>query len=252
MKHIGRIISLAICSLAILASQLATNVQAQVQQGKAVVRAIQGTADYSVAGGPWQKLNVGKVLTSGAIVKTAAGSYVDLFLGVNGPVVRVTESTELGLDTLLFEQTGTETVIETKLDLRNGRILGNVKKLAAASKYEVKTPVSTVGIRGTEYNISADGTVHCISGEILVLYAPPGKAAAQYILQKGQTFIPGPEPKVIETSTLPSDQQPQAPPTYAPEERPVIEVKPIEKEVSPVRSQQQPGSQQQGSQQQVK
>ena len=94
---------------------------AQAESGKARVRAVRGTADYS-DGGSWVPLRVGKVLTSGAKIRTQAQTTVDLFLDINGPVVRVTENTELGLDKLSFEQTGADSVIETQLDLKSGRL----------------------------------------------------------------------------------------------------------------------------------
>jgi hypothetical protein len=101
---------------------------------------------------------------------------VDLFLGDNGPIVRVTEDTTLGIDRLTIDRTGVDKVIETQLDLRNGRILGEVKRLAAASKYEVKTPHGVAGIRGTRYDIRSDGTVIVTEGQVVVVYIVDGQA----------------------------------------------------------------------------
>ena len=66
---------------------------AQTLQGKAEVRAIKGSAMYSTPGSPMMPLKVGTVLGTGATVKTAADSLVDLFLGNSAGVVRVTENT---------------------------------------------------------------------------------------------------------------------------------------------------------------
>lgn len=146
-------------------------------QNRAEVRAVRGTANYSTdRGANWKKLNVGTRLGEHSVVRTAPGSTVDLFLGDNGPVVRVTEDSTLGIDRLNSENMGGgEKVIETQLDLRSGRILGNVKKLAAASKYEVKTPVGVAGIRGTKYDIRADGTVAVTEGTVVVVYIVGGQ-----------------------------------------------------------------------------
>jgi len=192
MKLVGCFFSkFAAFGVVLAISALAFSAQAQ-QQGQAKVQAIVGSADYSEAGGAWQKLNVGKILKAGAVIKTAAASRVDLFLKQNGPVVRVTEDTTLALDTLLFDDTGVDTVIETKLDLRNGRILGNVKPLAAASRYEVKIPNGTVGIRGTWYDISASGIVRCYKGILVVLWAVP--TPTPYTVNAGYTFMPPAQP----------------------------------------------------------
>ena len=169
-------------SVALVVASL-LNAEAQnMSQGKAEVKAIRGTAQYSTGGNVWVPLRVGTVLKSGSTVKTAADSSVDCFLGANGPVVRVTENTQMGFDKLSYNRADSETVIETELNLANGRILGNVKKLAAASKYEIKVPNGVAGIRGTEYEVHvtrrADGqvevTVTCVKGQIVAAFVVDG------------------------------------------------------------------------------
>jgi hypothetical protein len=145
-------------AIAVAAFVGTTHVQAVPQMNEAQVRGVRGTANYSTdRGANWRDLKVGAKLKQNSIIRTAPGGTVDLYLGDNGPVVRVTENTTVGIDRLTYDKTGAETIIETQLDLRSGRILGNVKHLAQASKYEVKTPQGVAGIRGTRYDISADG-----------------------------------------------------------------------------------------------
>jgi hypothetical protein len=129
---------------------------AQAKEGKAVVRAIRnGYANYSEDGGTtWKRLTIGHRLMRGNIVRTDKTAVVDCFLDVNGPVLRITPDTNLEFTTLTFEQTADETVIDTELGMSNGRILGAVKKLAAASKYEVTTPGGVAAMRGTQFDIS--------------------------------------------------------------------------------------------------
>jgi len=186
-------------------------------------------------------LKVGKVLKAGAVVKTAADSQVDLFLKKNGPVVRLTADTTLGLDKLLFDDTGAETVVETQLNLVNGRIMGNVKKLAAASRYEVKVPTGTVGIRGTEYDISASGLVHVVTGEVLVTYVSPAGKVTTMAVKEGEWFIPPTDAEGVPTiqNTPPTGWIPEPIPPFT--EPPVVTpgggtvtVKPIEVPVSPI------------------
>jgi hypothetical protein len=164
-------------AVAVAAFVGATHVQAAPQMNEAVVRGVRGTANYSTdRGANWRDLKVGARLKQNSIIRTAPGATVDLFLGDNGPVVRVTENTTMGIDRLTVDR-GNETIIETQLDLRSGRILGNVKKLAAASKYEVKTPQGVAGIRGTRYDISADGTVKIVQGDAIVVYVLGGRTS---------------------------------------------------------------------------
>ena len=182
-------------SVALVVASL-LNAEAQnMSQGKAEVRAIRGSAQYSTGGNVWVPLKVGTVLKSGSTVKTAADSSVDCFLGANGPVVRVTENTQMGFDKLAFNRADSETVIETELNLANGRILGNVKKLAAASKYEVKVPNGVAGIRGTDFEVTvtqrADGkvdvTVTCVTGQIVAAFVVDGVTRTA-VLGTGETY----------------------------------------------------------------
>lgn len=246
MKHVGSFISkLSAYGVAFLIASFVGSVHAQQQQGTATVRALRGTAQYTQDGGAWMPLTVGKVLKQGAVVRTAANSQVDLFLRQNGPVVRVTADTTLGLDKLLFEDTGTETVIDTQLNLTNGRILGTVKKMAAVSKYEVKIPTGVVGIRGTEYDISTSGIVHIVTGQALVTYITPNKQIHQAMVNEGETFTPptvDPEAPPTVTPTPPAVQQQikRDLPPVTPTDRVVLDtggvvvVEPVQQPVSPI------------------
>jgi hypothetical protein len=169
----------------------AGSAQAAPQENTAKVRAVRGSANYSTdRGANWKTLKVGASLKQNSVIRTAPGSSVDLFLNENGPTVRVTENTTMGIDRLTIDRTGGDNVIETQLDLRAGRILGNVRPLAAASKYEVKTPQGVAGIRGTKYDISADGTVKVVEGQIVVVYILSDGTAKTATVNAGQTARP--------------------------------------------------------------
>ncbi len=62
---------------------------------------------------------------------------------------------------------------ETQLDLKRGRITGNVKKLSAASKYEIKLPNGVAGMRGTVFDIQAVGIVKVYIGSMVVAWVDP-------------------------------------------------------------------------------
>jgi hypothetical protein len=188
-----------------LAAALLLSVSAEAKANKAVVRAIRGgAAEITTDGRSWKPAKVGQQLGENSAVKTDANAMVDLFLGDNGPVVRVTKDTTLGIDRLDVESTGIEKVIETQLDLRSGKILGNVKKMAAASKYEVKTPMGVAGIRGTEYAISADGRVQVFSGTVVVVYIVNNIPQSPITLQGPSESMPpvadGQAPRVTQIS----------------------------------------------------
>jgi hypothetical protein len=202
MKLFRRISWGKVIALSAAAALLSVTAQAETKHNRAIVRAIHGSGAQisNNKGQSWANAKVGQYLGANSVVKTAPDSTVDLFLGDNGPVVRVTPDTSLGIDRLDLENTGMEKVIETQLDLRNGRILGSVKKMAAASKYEVKTPVGVAGIRGTEYDIDARGRVTIVTGAAVVVYVINGTILRPANVGAGQTITPpstaGQEPTV--------------------------------------------------------
>jgi ferric-dicitrate binding protein FerR (iron transport regulator) len=238
--------------LAVACAAFLTAMTAQAKDNSAVARAVRGSATVSNdEGATWKKLNVGTKVNPNSLVRTAPGSIVDFFLGDNGPVLRLTEDTTMRFDKLASEGTGVEKVIETELNLKNGRILGNVKKLAAASRYEVKTPVGVAGIRGTEFDISANGDVTVVSGTVVVVYIKPdGTTYPPVTVNAGQTVrnpAPGDAqpiviaatPEALRNSTIPPSGRGDSnlpPPTVInnvqPDTDPVRE-KEISKPVSP-------------------
>ena len=78
--------SAAIASLCVTNSALAQG----LAQGKGIVRGIKGSATYSVSGGGTQPLKVGASLPAGSTIHAGSESTVDVFLGINGPTLRVT------------------------------------------------------------------------------------------------------------------------------------------------------------------
>jgi hypothetical protein len=197
--------------VALAALVLAGTAQAETIHNKGIIRAIRGSAQVSNnRGQSWSNAKVGGSLSANSQIKTSADSTVDVFLGENGPVVRVTPDTTMGIDKLDLDSTGIEKVIETQLDLRNGRILGSVKKMAAASKYEVKTPVGVAGIRGTEYSINSRGQVSIVTGSAMVVYVVDNQILPAAPVGAGQTINPPPNvttpPAITPTpSTVGSD-----------------------------------------------
>lgn len=188
-----------------LALAMVSTAVAQGMDGAAKVIRVKGPARYTTGNNVWQPVRPGDVLRAGTVIQTSTeeGSYVDLVLGdgravVPQPatyrpsipnslasssmsfrpsseqnVVRVWGNSALGIDKLTAMQTGAETVYETQLDLKQGRITGNVKKMSAASKYEVKLPNGVAGVRGTLYDILAIGIVKVYIGSMVVAWVDP-------------------------------------------------------------------------------
>jgi len=192
MKYTGRLFNkTAVLGLALVAMLTATTGEAQsTKQGKAQVRAVHGSARYSTGGGAWLALAPGTTLYSGSVVATAAGSHVDLYLGINGPVVRVSEDTQMSLDKLTYTDTGADAVIETQINLTKGTLIGSVRKLAAASRYEIKTPAGVAGIRGTNYVITHTLMLYILKGLGHVAFILPDGNILSESVSTGEVFVP--------------------------------------------------------------
>lgn len=167
-----------------------------------IVTKISGGARYSMDGGrTFIGLHQGDILKPGALIQTSEKGTVDVILGephgvvatpiaspVSSPsamangggggprtapkanVIRILPNSVLTVDKLTLERTGMDEVSDTQLDLKAGTIIGNVKKLSAASRYEIKIPNGVAGIRGTIYMIGANGAVYVLRGSVVVSY----------------------------------------------------------------------------------
>jgi hypothetical protein len=198
--------SLVVCGVALLmASPLAAQTANDI--GAKVVR-LKGDVRYKVGSNDWQPLKGGDVVKPGTAIQTAGNSHVDLVLGegsapVGHPtpsegvnfvpnadqnIVRLWENTLLSIDKLTCTQTGADGVTETQLNLKAGHIFGMVKKMSAGSRYEVTIPIGVVGIRGTVYDISADGVIKVLSGSAVLAYVGPGGTQKTQVIMAQQMF----------------------------------------------------------------
>lgn len=217
-RFAGGALALAMAMLTMQAS--ADNVPQVVQ-----VLKVRGSARYSTDNKTWQKLNEGDVLEPGAVIQTATHSIVDIEMtdranaavtgyksvsdtGNASPyappasgaaytpeepkanVVRIFESSVLAVDKLDVNRTSADEVADTQLDLRAGHILGNVKKLSASSKYEIKIPNGVAGIRGSMYSLWATGELHMLSGSSILAIVGADGTVKTFLVMAGYGFNP--------------------------------------------------------------
>ena len=212
MRTLINVLTASGIALAMVATVAAQN----PLQGSATVVRMKGHARYTTGTGDWKPLNLGDVLKPGAIIQTdmGKGSYVDVVLSEGGAavpvpvatgaaavsggptyklaadqnVVRVAENTVLGVDKLTAMQTGADLVTETQLDLKSGHIFGSVKKMSAASRYEIKLPNGVAGIRGTTYELWANGSGKVSGGSMVLSLVGPGGQPETKVLSGGQAY----------------------------------------------------------------
>jgi hypothetical protein len=195
-----------------IALAMITNVSAgdaKARTGK-VVR-IKGAVRYSTGNNVWQPLKLGETLKAGAIIQTAKGGSVDIgfedqYIAATrsgGPskshmnsfqptmeqdMVRLGEDSVISVDKLTVVETGTDTITETELDLRKGRVFGTTKKMSAGSQYKVKIPNGIAGVRGTIYTVSADGLVQVLVGSVVVAYTQPDGTVVTQVVNGGYQY----------------------------------------------------------------
>jgi len=154
-------------------------------QGTAVVKAVTGSAAYVDELGFSHPLTTGTILKAGHTIKTGVDSAVDLFLDQNGPNLSLDANSTLSLEKLAYEQTSLGTKIDTLLDLKAGKMAGQVKKLIASSRYEVKMPKGLARVRGTQFFIDVKtGDVYVTMGTVSVTITVDAPSNAP-----GQTFF---------------------------------------------------------------
>jgi len=142
---------------ALLVCTFAVTADAAVTQRTAVISEMEGSAEVKMPGAQgWMPADLGMELTEGYAVRTEADSFVVLTLhGEETANVEIKERTVLKLAELFADSD--DATQRTLLDLAIGEILITSKKLQSEkSKFEVKTPTSIVGVRGTTFSVSVE------------------------------------------------------------------------------------------------
>lgn len=178
MKQLGSLSRLA--GVAALCALVANLSLAAAETGKAEITGIKGTV--TVDG---QAVKVGDSINPGQQISTGAASQLNLFLGENGPTLLVDANASVSFEELSYDKTGAEPVINTKINVKAGKVAGYVKKTSSQSKYVVQTPTTTAAIRGTKYQVSDDGVVAVWEGSVSVTYR-----GNTYEVSAGQKFDP--------------------------------------------------------------
>ncbi|MFH0764029.1 MAG: FecR domain-containing protein [Candidatus Omnitrophota bacterium] len=138
----------------ILGLAIIPTVSAQDTARTATVVRVIGTAEVLPPQGSWTEARPGINLPEGTIIRTAEGSKVVVSIdGHNqSALIEMKDYTQLILSEMPPLENQTR---KTLLDLAIGNVLIKVKKMPSdQSKFEVRTPISYVGVRGTIFSIS--------------------------------------------------------------------------------------------------
>jgi len=158
-------------------------------QGYATVRTVKGKATYTSPDGITKRLKTNIELEPGTRIDMGADSFA--YLNVNGltSAVRLDAKTTLILNQMERIGTAREGATETKLNLRVGSMVGQVKKVSGDSRYEIETPDGVAGVRGTDFAIE-------------VAPVPKKKFAATFICMTGQLIAAAIVDNALQTKTI--------------------------------------------------
>jgi hypothetical protein len=149
---------LRVICIAILIACVASCAFAAEGKRTAKIISVDGKAEVKLGGqGGWMPASVDMVLSEGDTLKTLSNSFALLNVDGSGQTatVEVKENSQLLLSELLVNPAnGTQ---KTLLDLAAGEILIKAQKVKGEeSKFEVKTPTSIVGVRGTTFAVKVE------------------------------------------------------------------------------------------------
>jgi hypothetical protein len=98
-----------------------------------------------------QPLTVGTHVSEGAVIEVPAECHVSLLLE-DSSIIRLPSSAQLKITTL--RKNALESAPEVKLDLARGRMELDVNKnRGKTTPFEIRTPLSIMGVRGTEFRV---------------------------------------------------------------------------------------------------
>ena len=117
---------------------------------------IEGNVSLENMSGSRTLAEIGSVLNEGDLIETDDSSWVLVRLnGQEAATVEIDENAQVVLSELVADdEMGTQ---KTMLDVAIGKILIKAQKLRTEKcKFEVKTPTSIVGVRGTTFSVEVE------------------------------------------------------------------------------------------------
>lgn len=123
---------------------------------KAIVSEVRGNVEARLANLDWEPVQVGLVLHERDEIRTAENSFAAILVDDDGKTGKLDlkEKSHLKFNQLALEPVSGDKT--TLLDLAIGRVMVKAEKLQGDSTFEVRTPNSTTGVRGTEFEVVVD------------------------------------------------------------------------------------------------
>lgn len=147
VKNLSAILFFVMCSL-ILTSHANAEVMRSAEIGN-----LKGTVEILKVGGDWQAAEIGMMLSESDEIRTMENSFAEILIDDKGDTGRfeMNENTRMRLNSLKVGDKSPEKI--TLLDVAIGKVMVYVEKLEGDSKFEVRTPTGTMGVRGTVFEV---------------------------------------------------------------------------------------------------
>lgn len=145
-----------VCIIFLIAGMVSP-VFSAVARRTAAIAQVNGTVEVKIGSADWVPAKTGLILNQGDIVRTKENSWA--LLNVDGMAETATVELKKNSRILLTEllENKEDMTQKTLLDLTIGEILIKAKKLhSGKSSFEVKTPTSIVGVRGTTFSVTVE------------------------------------------------------------------------------------------------
>ena len=153
IKKLSRIAILMLMAAVIIG---VPRVTAASEMNKAKVLEITGEAKFAKAGmNDWKILEEGMILSEGDSLKTGDNSEVKLELSGTAKTAEILVRRDSEFSFATFRHDEMSKTDQTLLNVDTGGVLVKAEKLIGESKFQVKTPTSIVGIRGTTFEVYA-------------------------------------------------------------------------------------------------
>ncbi len=121
----------------------------------AIISDLRGAVEVKMHGEDWKPAEEGMVLHEKDEIRTLQDGFSKLLLDEEAGTgkLELKENSLLRLNTMQIDAAGEKT---TYLDLALGKVLVHAEKLNADSKFEVRTPTTTTGVRGTVFEVEVE------------------------------------------------------------------------------------------------
>lgn len=121
---------------------------------KAIVTKVRGPVEVRMGEELWSPAAKGMMLYETHEIRTGVKGFAEIYLDEDAEAgkLELKEKSHLRLSTM--DMSGSDK--ETYLDLALGKVLVHAEKLKGNSKFEVKTPNASAGVRGTVFEVSVE------------------------------------------------------------------------------------------------